>query len=74
MKAALQNCRIHHRALAGMEWEYSDTTSRWMTCSVMAKSGTNLEREISSKMAMTLFFFLLVSFGNSGLLPVAFYL
>jgi hypothetical protein len=28
MNAALQNCRIHHRALVGMECEYSDTTIR----------------------------------------------
>jgi hypothetical protein len=55
MKAALENCRAHHRALVGMECEYSDTTSRWMTCSVIAKSGTSLERLIRSRRAMTLF-------------------
>jgi hypothetical protein len=55
MKAALENCRAHHRALAGMECEYSDTTIRWMTCSVIAKSGTSLERLIRSRRAMTLF-------------------
>jgi hypothetical protein len=54
MTAALHICSIHQSRFAGIPWEYSEVTMRWMKCMVKAKSRTSFERAMSRRMNTTL--------------------
>jgi hypothetical protein len=51
---ALHIWSIHQRRFAGMACEYNEVTTRWIKCTVRAKSSTSLERAIKRRMNMTL--------------------
>lgn len=54
MMVALHICRAHQKRFAGMACVYKEVTTRWMTCTVRAKSRTSFERAIRRSMTMAL--------------------